>query len=278
MLKDTLKPRSIDDHYDASLVSFIKSQTKMPHMIFHGMPGTGKTEMAHLIGEFIHGKNSLDFIEYNSSMDRGIDLIRGEIREIANANTFESKYKIILLDEAEGLTSEAQTSLRRIMETGKATFILTTNNLSKIIPAIQNRCHIFEFKGPSKEFLMKRTQFLSSVIPDLFEKSIDNSKASYREIFQAYEVLCAGGSLIEDSSKLLEMSAKDFIDFSWSKDPEMVIQKLHREILEFPSKNKAGALIELAEIDYRCSQQTRKVLQLQTGFLKIKKTLVDKKE
>jgi hypothetical protein len=120
-----------------------------------------------------------------------------------------------------------------------------------------------------------RPPFLEKWTIDLgkFESAIDNSPPSFRDIFTNYEILLSGGTIGKDETKLLEMMPKDFMEVSFTTDPNVIISKLHKEILNSSSKKKADLLIELAEIDYRCSLNSLKVLQIQTGFLKLYKIL-----
>ena len=111
------------------------------NLLFTGQPGTGKTTAAFIIG------NELGYTvhEFNASDERGIDVIRDKIKPLCQSSAIWSK-RLILLDEADGLTKTSQQGLRRLMETSQCIFVLTCNDISSIIPALRSRCTIFTFK------------------------------------------------------------------------------------------------------------------------------------
>lgn len=127
----------------------------IPHMIFSGSAGIGKTTCAIIVAKQTHGKNwRNNFLELNASDNRGIDTVRVQVKDFAKTMAMEADApKIILLDEADALTKEAQQALRRTMETysNSCRFILSANVPSKIIDPIKSRCAVFKFKPLSKE-------------------------------------------------------------------------------------------------------------------------------
>jgi replication factor C small subunit len=133
----------------AKVEAFVKKKN-MPHLLFSGPAGVGKTTLALIIarlffGEELQGK----FLELNASDERGIDVIRERVKNFAKATTLRDiPFKIIYLDECDALTREAQQALRRTMEnyTKTTRFILSCNYSSKIIEPIQSRCSIFRFR------------------------------------------------------------------------------------------------------------------------------------
>ena len=131
------------------LNSWQSQQTQMPSaLLFHGPVGTGKSTSAHLIGKALLGEHhDANFIETNGSDDRGINYVRDELKQIMRTKAIGAKLKIILLDEADGLTATAQDAMRRMMETYSSNnlLILTCNDISKIKPAIKSRCAVYGF-------------------------------------------------------------------------------------------------------------------------------------
>ena len=131
------------------LCAYVKTRS-MPHMLFAGPAGCGKTTCAIALARELYSeqwKESL--IELNASDERGIDIVRGKIKDFARAASISgSDFKIIFLDEADSLTSDAQAALRRTMEryTQTCRFILSCNYSSKIIEPIQSRCAVFRFR------------------------------------------------------------------------------------------------------------------------------------
>ncbi|MFA5268188.1 MAG: replication factor C small subunit [Methanoregula sp.] len=131
------------------LSSYVKSGN-LPHLLFTGSAGVGKTTAAvTLAREFFPGNWQRNFREMNASDERGIDVVRNQIKEFARTGRDgDVPFKILFLDEADALTTDAQSALRRTMETYAPTcrFILSCNYSSKIIDPIQSRCAIYRFK------------------------------------------------------------------------------------------------------------------------------------
>ncbi len=129
--------------------AFVKHQN-LPHLLFAGPPGVGKTSTAIVIAKQLYGENwRQNLIELNASDERGIDVIRTKVKDFARTKALGNvPFKICILDESDSLTREAQQALRRTMEnyTSTCRFVLLANYPSKIIEPIQSRCAIFRFK------------------------------------------------------------------------------------------------------------------------------------
>ena len=122
----------------------------LPHLLFSGPAGVGKTTSSIAIARELYGEDWSDnFLELNASDERGIDVVRDRIKNFARASFGGHQYRIIFLDEADALTSDAQSALRRTMEqfSHNTRFILSCNYSSRIIDPIQSRCAVFRF-GP----------------------------------------------------------------------------------------------------------------------------------
>ena len=136
------------------LQAFVE-QKNIPHLLFSGPAGVGKTTLSLIIAKTLFGDNwHHNFLELNASDSRGIEVIRETVKDFARTKALGTELpKIILLDECDALTKEAQQALRRTMETYTRTarFILSANFSSKIIDPIQSRCTIFRFKPLSQE-------------------------------------------------------------------------------------------------------------------------------
>ncbi len=133
-----------------SLTSLIKNVSELPHLLFSGSAGVGKTTLAMCLSRQILGESWREFtLELNASDERGINMVRERVKKFSRFAGLDTNipFKIIILDEADEMTSDAQTALRRIIEdTAKhCRFIMIANNISKIIEPIQSRCAVFKF-------------------------------------------------------------------------------------------------------------------------------------
>lgn len=139
-----------------SLKTLLKNVSEMPHLMFSGSAGVGKTTAAICLSREILGEHWKDHtLELNASDERGINMVRDRVKKFARFSGLDTKipFKIIILDEADEMTSDAQTALRRIIEdtARHCRFILIANNISKIIEPIQSRCAVFKFSRISEE-------------------------------------------------------------------------------------------------------------------------------
>jgi replication factor C small subunit len=148
------RPQKLDDIVGQDeiverLSSYVKSGN-LPHLLFTGSAGVGKTTAAvTLAREFFKDSWQMNFRELNASDERGIDVVRNQIKQFARTTPLgDAEFKILFLDEADALTTDAQAALRRTMESYAQTcrFILSCNYSSKIIDPIQSRCAIYRFK------------------------------------------------------------------------------------------------------------------------------------
>ncbi|MFA5221890.1 MAG: replication factor C small subunit [Methanoregula sp.] len=131
------------------LSSYVRTKN-LPHLLFTGSAGVGKTTAAVTLAREFFGETwQMNFREMNASDERGIDVVRNQIKQFARTSPLgDATFKILFLDEADALTTDAQAALRRTMESYAITcrFILSCNYSSKIIDPIQSRCAIYRFK------------------------------------------------------------------------------------------------------------------------------------
>ncbi len=146
------------------LASYIKTKN-LPHVLFSGPAGIGKTSGAICVAKEIFGEDewSNNFVELNASDERGIEVVRTKIKNFARISPLgDFGFKIIFLDEADALTFDAQSALRRTMEkyTSTCRFILSCNYSSKIIEPIQSRCAVYRFRPMTSAAIEKRVLFI----------------------------------------------------------------------------------------------------------------------
>ena len=164
------RPNDLDDivHQD-DIIQLLKSSYNgkiIPHLLFHGPPGTGKTSSIIAICKQYYGNNYQNSVlELNASDDRGITIIRGKIKEFAKLcvnSTKGPKFKIIILDEADFLTADAQAALRRCIEcySNVTRFCIICNYINKIIIPIQSRCAIMYFKPIPHNIIKYRLEYI----------------------------------------------------------------------------------------------------------------------
>lgn len=141
------------------------SNNNIPHMLFAGPAGIGKTTLALVTVKQLFGDLWREnFLELNASDERGIDVIRDKVKDFARTQSLgDVPFKIIYLDEADALTKEAQQALRRTMEnyTRTCRFILSCNYSSKIIDPIQSRCTLFRFRRLEEEQIRELSKKIS---------------------------------------------------------------------------------------------------------------------
>ena len=134
-----------DDAQRKQVQGWVDSKT-IPHLLFSGAPGTGKTTLAKVLINMLD-IDEYDVLQINASRERGIEEVRDRITRFVQTMPF-GEFKVVLLDEADFLTPEAQAAMRGVMEENAATsrFILTCNNPNKVIPALHSRCQGFHIE------------------------------------------------------------------------------------------------------------------------------------
>jgi len=271
----------------------------VPHLIFAGPPGTGKTTAALALAHEVFGEHhwSQNLNELNASDERGIGIIRGKIKDFARTAPIRATFKIIFLDEADSLTQEAQAALRRTIEkyTHICRFILSVNYSSKIIEPIQSRCAVFRFKPLTaddvKKFIRKiATKEHLEITPDGLEALIFIARGDMRRAVNVLQVGASSNKKItaellyetsatarpEEIKKLLTtalggnfMAARNQLYdllITYGLSGEEIIKQIHRTIfdLTIPDDQKVQLMEKTGEIEFRLVEGSNDHIQLES--------------
>lgn len=305
------RPKKLGDvinqeHVVDRLKAWVK-QGNIPNMLFAGPAGVGKTTVALCLAKELYGENwRQNFQETNASDERGINVVRGRIKDFAKMKPLGADFKIIFLDESDSLTPEAQQALRRTIESfsGVCRFILSANYSSRIIEPIQSRCAVFRLRGLKEADV---EAYLDRIIKgEKLKADPDGMKAIYE---------ISGGdlrkstNLLQASAALGKITAKSVYDVAAQAQPrdvrEMIdlalagkftdarkklydllinqglagddiVRAVHKEVLnsDIPEIDKLNLVERIGEAEFRLNQGGSEDIQLQallTHFIRTKK-------
>lgn len=245
-----------------TLKEFIKKR-QVPHLLLYGPPGTGKTSTAMACARELYGDNyPLMVLEINASEERGIEVVRNKIKDfIITKGVFLTKnsslFKVVILDEADAMTSDAQAMLRSVIErhTENVRFWLICNYVKKINPAIQSRCTPFKFSplpisdiGVRLKEIGKKTNI--TVTDDGIEEIVKISRGDMRKVINILQ----STSMIYDSVN--KNTVAKCVGYPTCDDMEKIIHSLindkmnacHEKVCDIISKNGYALLDIITEL------------------------------
>lgn len=296
------RPKTLSDVVgQEAVVSRLKSYVEtgnMPHLLFTGKPGVGKTASAVSMAREMFGETWRDnFIELNASDERGIDVVRHKIKNFSRISPMgDADFKIIFLDEADALTSDAQSALRRTMEqySSNCRFILSCNYSSKIIEPIQSRCAVYRFGPISMDAVEGRIHHIAkleglNISKDGVEALKYVSQGDMRKAINAMQSASMLAQVIDEST-IYQITAtarpeeiSDLImtayrgDFNKAREKldmfltehglsgEDIIGQTYRAMFDqesIPDKEKVALMDVMGEIDFRISEGANEHIQL----------------
>ncbi|MEA2034887.1 MAG: replication factor C small subunit [Euryarchaeota archaeon] len=279
------------------LQSYIKTGS-LPHLLFTGTAGIGKTTSAVALAREFFGDNwQMNFRELNASDERGIDVVRNQIKQFARtAPLGDATFKVLFLDEADALTTDAQAALRRTMENyaQNCRFILSCNYSSKIIDPIQSRCAIYRFKPLDREAITEELMRIAkneglSVSEDAVSAIIYIAQGDMRRAINALQgAAIINNNITEDMIYEITSNARpDEIleliqvilqgDFEASEQifhelvdkrgiaPNELISQFYRTLVKHPVQRtlKVEMISHLGQADFRLSEGGNSDIQME---------------
>ncbi|KAJ0666768.1 putative AAA+ ATPase domain, ATPase, AAA-type, core, replication factor C [Helianthus annuus] len=301
---EKFRPQSLADvaaHRDIiDTIDRLTSENKMPHLLLYGPPGTGKTSTILAVARKLFGSQMHNMVlELNASDERGIDVVRQQIQDFASTQSFsfgaKASVKLVLLDEADAMTKDAQFALRRVIEryTKSTRFALICNNVNKIIPALQSRCTRFRFAPLDAVNVTERLKYVINAEGlDVTEDGLaalvrlsngDMRKAlnilqsthmASQQITEEAVYLCTGNPLPKDIEQISYWLLNEPFSDSFRKISDIKATKglalvdIVREVTMFvfrikmPSDVRVHLINDLADIEYRLTFGCNDKLQL----------------
>ncbi len=286
----------------ARLKNYVRTKN-LPHLLFTGPAGIGKTTSAVALAREFFGENwHMNFRELNASDERGIDVVRNQIKQFARtAPLGDSSFKILFLDEADALTSDAQAALRRTMENyaQNCRFVLSCNYSSKIIDPIQSRCAIYRFKPLDNEAIAEEIQRIAeaeqlTITADARDALIYIAQGDMRRAINALQGAAIIGPEI-DATRIYEITSNarpeeigDLVQTILSGDfdgaeyqlhelmhrrgisPDELISQWYRVLVahEMDRKLKAEMIGYLGDTDFRLSEGAHAEIQMEALIAK----------
>ena len=292
---DTLEGYVGNEHILEKVKIYIENED-VPHLLLYGVAGTGKTTLAKIITNQI----DCDVMYINASDENSVDAVRDKIRGFASSMGFR-KWKVVILDEADYLTPNAQAALRNLMETfSKSTrFILTCNYVEKVIDPIQSRCQTFAITPPSKKEVAKRLYDILNKEGVEFQNEdlavlVNSGYPDIRRVLNAAQRQVVKGQLKIDSTSTIQANYTDdvvkvlqkggdlkqqfteirqIIADSKVKDFTPLYRSLYDEVDNYANGKVGQTILNIADGQYKDSMVVDKEINVMAMMLNILITL-----
>ncbi len=291
MLSEVINQR----HVVETLKSWIEEKS-IPHIIMAGPAGVGKTTIALCIAREIFGEKWREnFLEMNASDERGIDIVRGKIKDFARTKSIASDFRIIFLDESDSLTPEAQQALRRTIErfSNVCRFILSCNYSNRLIEPIQSRCAVFRLKQLGKEDVYEYVNRIVNgekldIAEDGMETIYELSEGDLRKAANLLQASATFGKITKEvvfnvAAQAKPKDVREMVELALSGkfadarkklydlligqglSGDDVIKAMHREIfsLDIPEQKKLEFIEKMGEYEFRMNQGSSELIQLE---------------
>jgi replication factor C small subunit len=288
---DTLEGYVGNEHILEKVKIYIENED-VPHLLLYGVAGTGKTTLAKIITNQI----DCDVMYINASDENSVDAVRDKIRGFASSMGFR-KWKVVILDESDYLTPNAQAALRNLMETfSKSTrFILTCNYVEKVIDPIQSRCQTFAITPPSKKEVAKRLYDILNEEGVEFQNEdlailVNSGYPDIRRVLNAAQRQVVGGKLKIDTTSTIQANYTDdvikilqngsdmkqqfteirqIIADSKVKDFTPLYRTLYDEVDNYASGKVGQTILNIADGQYKDSMVVDKEINVMAMMLNI---------
>lgn len=277
------RPKTLDDIIlspaTRSKIQEFKTKENIPHLLFVGTAGIGKTSLARIL---VNDVLDCDYIEINASEESGVDTIRSKVKSFATSASLDDKIKVVILGEADGLSKTAQNSLKEIIEDNSQTtrFIFTANNISKLSEPIVSRCQQIGLQQIDfKEFFARCLKIIQAegieLNKEVLLKITRDNFPDFRKTINDLQINVVDGvqTFVQDKENSFAGKVFEELDKTGPSEVRLFCRK---NVMEF--QNHAHLMIDMAEYSFENLQDVlnRELILLLNKYLVQDSTHLDK--